>query len=369
MANAADWRSARNILCVRLDGAGDVLMTTPAIRALKTSALGRHVTLLTSAAGAEVAALVPEVDEVITYDAPWMKATAERTSAPDYALLERLRKCQFDASVVFTVFSQSPLPAALSCYLAGVPLRLAHCRENPYQLLTDWLPETEPHDVMRHESHRQLDLVAAIGSTTRDLRLSLKVPHSARFAARRTLRQAGVDITRPWLVMHPGASAQSRRYPPEQMADAAQMLVEDGHQIVLTGGHDETLLVQGIRGMMGAPSVSLAGRLSLPELAAVVSEAPLLVSNNTLPVHIAAAVQTPVVDLYALTNPQHTPWQVPSRVLSHDVPCRNCYKSVCPQGHHNCLRLVDPREVVEAVRALLEETEQTDSEVRHAAVG
>ena len=85
--------------------------------------------------------------------------------------------------------------------------------------------------------------------------------------------------------------------------------------------------------------------------------APLLIANNTGPVHMAAALGTPVVDLYALTNPQHTPWAVPHRVLSHDVPCKYCYKSVCPEGHHNCLRLVTPEAVVQAARELVAEVE------------
>jgi ADP-heptose:LPS heptosyltransferase len=79
-----------------------------------------------------------------------------------------------------------------------------------------------------------------------------------------------------------------------------------------------------------------------------------LISNNTGPVHIAAAVQTPVVDLYALTNPQHTPWGVPHRILNHDVPCRNCYQSVCPQGDNACLNNVDPARVADAARELLQ---------------
>jgi ADP-heptose:LPS heptosyltransferase len=105
--------------------------------------------------------------------------------------------------------------------------------------------------------------------------------------------------------------------------------------------------------MGGAPSLSLAGELDLAELAALIGRAPLLVSNNTGPVHIAASLGTPVVDLYALTNPQHTPWGVPSRVLNHDVPCKYCYKSVCPEGHHDCLRLVAPGRVVAAAVELL----------------
>ena len=75
---------------------------------------------------------------------------------------------------------------------------------------------------------------------------------------------------------------------------------------------------------------------------------------------------TPVVDLYALTNPQHTPWRVESRVLFHDVPSRNCYKSVCPEGHHNCLALVPPSSVV---RATIELLELTRPERRSPAAG
>ena len=72
------------------------------------------------------------------------------------------------------------------------------------------------------------------------------------------------------------------------------------------------------------------------------------------PAHLSAAVGTPVVDLYALTNPQHTPWGVPHRVLFRDVPCRYCYKSVCPLGHNDCLHAIEPREVVAAACELLD---------------
>src|SRR5262249_5393313 len=126
-----------------------------------------------------------------------------------------------------------------------------------------------------------------------------------------------------------------------------------GCQIVFTGSGEESALVEQIRALMGLRSNSVVGRLALAELAALLAMAPLLIANNTGPVHVAAAVGTPVVDLYALTNPQHTPWGVPNRVLSHDVPCKYCYKSICPEGHHNCLRLVAPEAVVAAACELL----------------
>lgn len=349
------WQQARRILCIRLDTIGDVLMTTPAIRALKEARPGRFITLLTSTPGRVAASLIPEVDDVIVYDPPWMKATQpRRDSSCDVDMIDRLRRQNFDAAVIFTVYSQNPLPAALLCYLADIPLRLAHCHENPYQLLSHWVPDPEPAHGIRHEVRRQLDLAATVGARTDDERLSLRYSAAARRRVAAALDDFGVAAGQPWMVLHAGASAASRRYPAESFAMAARELVRDaGCQIVFTGSAEERPLVEDIRAAMQAPSRSLAGSLDLEELAALLAEAPLLISNNTGPVHVAAAVGTPVVVLYALTNPQHTPWGVACRVLSHDVPCKYCYKSVCPEGHHDCLRQISADAVVSAARELL----------------
>jgi lipopolysaccharide heptosyltransferase II len=366
-----DWRDARKVLAVRLDSLGDVLMTTPALHAIKASSPDTHLTLLTSPSGAAAGRLAPDVDEVLVYSAPWIKATERRShSSTDRAVIERVRAAQFDAAVVFTVYSQNPLPAALLCYLAEIPRRLAHCRENPYQLLSLWLKDPEPETRVRHEVRRQLDLVAEAGWRSSDERLRLRVPPEAEERAEALLASAGVDPKRPWLVVHPGASAPSRRYPPESFAAVIRMLAaEHGWQIVLTGTRSEASLVQAIRGEAGVPCASLAGRMNVGELAALLARAPLLLSNNTGPVHVAAAVGTPVVDLYALTNPQHTPWLVPHRVLFDDVPCRYCYKSVCPAGHHECLLGVSPERVAAAVLELASEQVSMNGERRLAEQG
>ncbi|HEY9604380.1 MAG TPA: lipopolysaccharide heptosyltransferase II [Allocoleopsis sp.] len=358
MTAADTWNKAENILCVRLDSIGDVLMTTPAIRAIKESCPGRRITLCTSPAGVEVASLVPEIDDVIVYDAPWMKATAPRTnSQPEFEMVEKLRSLQFDAAVIFTVFSQNPLPSAFLCYLADIPLRLAHCHENPYQLLTNWVLDPEPSCGIRHEVRRQLDLVATAGCRTTKERMSLRVPEDARHQILQRLAELGIDLKRPLVMIHPGATATSRRYPPEGFAQVARRLVLDGNfQVIFTGSESERELVEGIQSATDTHSSSLVGYLNLAELAALIEITHLVISNNTGPVHIAAAVGTPVVDLYALTNPQHTPWGVPNRVLFHDVPCKFCYKSICPEGHYNCLRLVTPDEVFRAACELFSET-------------
>jgi lipopolysaccharide heptosyltransferase II len=292
---------------------------------------------------------------VIRYDAPWLKGSASRTtSASDHAMIRILRARNFDAAIVFTVFSQSALPAAMMCLLADIPLRLAHARENPYQLLSDWVSDPEPGSGIRHEVERQLALVAHAGFRASSTHLVLQVPDSARQRARSLLHELGIHDD-DWIVIHPGATAPSRRYPSSSFATAARSLNEQrGFRFLVTGSTDEAVLVDDVCSGIGECAIGLAGVLDLGTLAAVIEASPLLITNNSGPAHVAAAVGTPVVDLYALTNPQHTPWEVPNRVLSYDVPCRNCFKSVCPH-HNDCLRRIPPGAVVAAALELLAE--------------
>src|SRR6476469_8896738 len=102
------FEEAENILCVRLDALGDVLMTTPALKAIKAGKNTRRITLLTSPSGENIARLVPEVDRILVYEAPWMKATPPRSSQPDFEMIGKLRRENFDAAVIFTVYSQNP---------------------------------------------------------------------------------------------------------------------------------------------------------------------------------------------------------------------------------------------------------------------
>lgn len=348
------WRRVSRVLAVRLDTIGDVLMTTPAIRALKNLNDSVAVSLLTSSPAAPLAGMIPEIEELLVCDVPWMKRSGGQHGWEDFSAVEMLRRYQFDAAVIFTTFTQSPLPAALLCCLAGIPLRLAHCRENPYQLLSHWVKETEPASGIRHEVERQLALVKTVGGKTDDTGLSLQVPATAKKKIAALL--AREVLSRSWIVLHPGASALSRRYPAEQFAEVAEILGrQHGVCVIITGAEDERALALTIKNKL-PEAVNLCGALELPELAALIQSAPLLLTNNTGPAHIAAALGTPVVDLYALTNPQHTPWRVPNRVLSHDVACKNCFKSVCPEGHNHCLTLIDPVSVVQAVMDLLAET-------------
>jgi lipopolysaccharide heptosyltransferase II len=360
---SAGWAQANNILCVRLDNMGDVLMCTPAMRAIRQARSPRRLTLLASPGGAVAARFIPELHAVLAYAAPWVKGQAAGLADDAQALQMplRLRGMGFDAAVIFTSFSQSALPAAMLCYQAGIPLRLAHCRENPYDMLTDWVRDPEPEQGIRHEVRRQLSLVASIGCRPDNEQLSFALRASDLAWMRERLRQAGIGGGRRWVLMHPGASAPSRRYPPAHWSRVIRTLAADhGVRALLTGEAHDAALVDSIIKAAGPAEtgalspLSMVGELDLGKLGAAIALAPVLVSNNTGPAHMAAALGTPLVDLYALTNPQHTPWKVESRVLFQDVPCRYCYKSVCPLGHHACLTGVEPASVVTAIRALLD---------------
>lgn len=352
---SANWKDRTNLLCIRLDNMGDVLMSQPAMRALKVSVPGRKITLLTSAAGAAIAPFIPEVDEVIAFDVPWVKEIKEIKEIKENAekeaggrdaggsgssvnyggsngdsgtatgeeklavLAGELRRRRFDAAVIFTVYSQNPLPAAMLCYLAGVRNVLGYCRENPYQLISHWVPDREPLDYILHEVERQLRLVETTGAERTGTQLSLELPEQERRNMRERLASFGLG-TAPWLLLHPGVTEEKRLYPASDYISAGLRLIGQGFRILLTGSAGERDYVAGIAQALGEHAFNLAGELSIAELAALIEAAPVLVSNNTGPVHVAAAVGTPVVVLYAMTNPQHTPWQARSRVLYFEVP-------------------------------------------------
>ncbi|HIV72024.1 MAG TPA: glycosyltransferase family 9 protein [Candidatus Aquabacterium excrementipullorum] len=355
------WRQARSVLLVRLDNLGDVLMCTPALKAVRQALPHARLSLLASPSGAALAPYLPMVDEVLVHEASWVKGPGMSLPAgdpaSDEALLTRLRAGRFDAAVIFTTLTQSALPMAMLCRLAGIPLRLAHVRENPYGLLSTWAKERDVLGPgMRHEVQRQLALLCEVGMPApRDDRLVMALDERHRRDAREALREAGLPAGQPYVLLHPGATAASRRYPAKEFGEVARTLHTAGWACVFCGGPDEQALVHEALGQGQGGALDLSGAWPLGTFAALIEGARLLIGNNSGPMHMAAALGTPVVCLYALTNPQHTPWRVPSRVLYREVPCRDCLQSVCPQAGHGCLRGVEADEVAQAALALLGE--------------
>lgn len=312
-----EWTSCRNILIIRLDNMGDLLMSEPAIRALKES-FNCKISVLTSSAARPIIQYIPVVDDVIIFDAPWMK---DRTADPGgiESIVKLLASRHFDAAFIFTVFSQNPAPAAVIAYLAGIPLRIAYSRENLYGLLTEWLPDKEPYEFVRHQVRRDLDLVKHIGANTADERIAIAIPDN-HITVKGRLKDAGVDLSRPWLIVHPGVSEEKRLYPIDHWIEAVTLLTTElKYQVIITGVDKEAPLAEHIKAGVHQDVFNLAGKLSLDEFISLVNLAPLVITVNTSTAHIAAAVQTKIVVLYAMTNPQHTPWLVAGHVLPFPV--------------------------------------------------
>lgn len=339
-AAPVDWPSLRRVLAVRLDNLGDVVMVTPALRALRAAlAPGAVLDLLASPAGAALAPLLPDVDEVRVLRAVWQDADGRLPQDParELALVDSLRG--YDAVVVFTSFAQSPHAMAYAAYLAGVPVRVGTSKEFGGSVLTHWLPA--PPDA-QHQSDRALALLASVGVAPQGTHLHLDVPADAQAQAAAVRGDAG--LAGDYVVLAPGASCPSRRYPAERFAEVARTL---GLPVAVVGTEKERELVRTVGG------VDLSGRLDVPGLVAMVAGARLAVTNNSGGMHLADAVGTPVVALFAGTEDesQFAPRSAPARLLRVPTACSPCRLFACPY-QLQCLD-VAPATVVAAGRELL----------------
>ena len=354
-----DWSNCKNLLCIRPDNMGDLIMTGPALRALKET-FGCKITVLTSSAAAGIAAFMPEVDEVITFDVPWVKNKVVQGPEDFNLTIKDIKPRNFDAAIIFTVYSQNPLPTVMLAYLADIPLRLAYCRENPYQLLTDWVHDKEPYTTIKHQVQRDLDLVATIGATSSNDKLSLKISNDSWPEVQLKLTAAGVNPAKRWILLHPGVSEEKRSFPPEMLIETAKLLIKEYDlQVLFTGAANEKILTNQLQTGTGNRSFSIAGLFNIDEFLSLVNHAELLISVNSGPVHIAAALQTPVIVLYAQTNPQHTPWKSPNRVLYYSideaVQSKNeVIRFVNDKLYRHKVELPSLQEIVKAVKELID---------------
>jgi ADP-heptose:LPS heptosyltransferase len=332
----------RPVLVARLDALGDVLLAGPAVRAVAASA---PVVLLCGPRGRAAAELLPGVGERIVFAAPWIEPEPDPVSeAAILDLVARLRERRFSAAVILTSFHQSPLPLALLLRMAGIERIGAISEDYPGSLL----------DVRHHvgddlhEVDRALSLAEAMG-------YRLPAGDDGRLALR-DLPRPVPPVAGSYVVVHPGASVPARAWSPARHAALVDALVAAGHQVVVTGSPGERPLTSSVAGRSRPGVVDLGGATDLAGLAAVLRGAAVVVAANTGPAHLAAAVGTPVVSIFAPTVPfeRWRPWGVPCAVLGHlDIGCAGCRARECPVAGHPCIDQVPVVDVVGAVERLL----------------
>lgn len=345
------WHRVRRLLVIRADNIGDVVMTGLALRAVKRTLPAARLDLLASPAGAAAAPLLPWIDDVLIRRVLWQDmGRLSLDPGRERRLVDDLRARRYDAALILTSFSQSPHPAAFVAWLAGIPLRAGTSRERG-----SMLTHAAPHgDFTRHQAERNLALVHALGFRGDDDALEIRVPRDAAASAAALLAERGIRRGEPYLLWNPWASAEARTYPPERGAEAVRMASEGvGLRVVVTGHERDADRAAALAERIGARAVSLVGRTSIPELAALVARASIAVTSHTCVMHLADALRVPVVVPFSGTDlpSQWTPRHAPHVLLERQVPCAPCYEIRCPRVLE-CLD-IEPVELASAISTLL----------------
>jgi len=343
--------AARHVLVVRLDSLGDMLICGPAIRAVAAGA--DRVTVLAGPRGAEAARLLPGVDDVLVWECPWIAATAPPVDRAGLdSLVAQLVAAQADEALVLTSFHQSALPTALVLRLAGITRITAVSDDYPGALLD--VRVAPPGDAP--EPVRMLQIAAAAG-------YRLPAGDDGRLSIRPDRLPASIVSEPGLVVVHPGADASARVYPAESWRAVVELLTAQGRTVVVTGSADERDLTRHVAAAAEGPgrALDLGGRLDLPGLAAVLSAAAVVLVANTGPAHLAAAVDTPVVSLFAPVVPaaRWAPYGVPTVVLGDQAAaCAGTRARACPVAGHPCLAGVPAAAVAAAVDRLVPRVRQ-----------
>ena len=333
-----------SVLVVRPDNAGDVLLAGPAVRAVAATADG--VSLWAGPKGGDAAWLLPGVDHVLEHRAEWIDPAATTVDRGRVlAFVNELTAMDVDQALVLTSFHQSPLPAALLLRMAGVGTIAAICDDFPGALLD--IRHRVDDDI--HEVERHLSLAATLG-------YRLPAGDHGALAIDLPARVGEPDLQGDVIAVHPGASVPARTWDPTRYRELVDLLLAAGWRVVVTGGPDERDVTAYVTGGAHPVAQDLGGATDLAQLAAVLGRCRAVITGNTGPAHLAAAVGTPVVSLFAPTVPasRWRPWGVAHVLLGdQDIACAGCRATTCPLPGHPCLDDVTPAEVLGALHRLL----------------
>ncbi len=281
-------RAFRNILIVRTDRMGDMILTIPAMRAIKKKYPQARLSVWVSPTTRDLVDGLPFIDEVIVGDigSGWAKA---------WAFIVSLRRKQFDLVIIYHTKQKTNL----ACWLAGIPVRLGY-KNNKLGFLLSHPVRDERHLGIKHELDYCLDLLKMVGVEKADTRLEVPYHAQAEVWADNYVKQfSGAG---PLVALHPDASCSTRHWPVDSFAVLSLKLIQElDARVVIVGGPTTTPFAGRI------PGIDLTGQFSLAQLVSFIKRCSLLISNDSGPVHIAAAVGTPVVSLFLRRQPGINP--------------------------------------------------------------
>ena len=347
----SEFNEIKNVVVRGTNWVGDAVMTVPALRQLRRLFPNAHLTLATRSWAKGLFADVDYIDDLLVHESSGLRSVVQQVRA--------WRKREFDLAVIFP----NSLETALVASLARVPVRIGYATEGRQKLLTDPLPLPE----WRHSKHEvfyYLKLIAELEwlvnheqtflETQPDA--SLEVSDARRSAAREFLRSYGVQTgDAPVVALCPGSiNSRAKRWPVERYAALADKLIERlNAKVLLVGSAAEAEVSAAVNAQMRHKAVDLTGKTSLAELVALLSLVDLLVTNDTGPAHIAAALGRPTLVIFGPTNPLTTrPFSPYGEIIREPPDCAPCMLRDCPIDHR-CMTAITPEAVFERARVHL----------------
>jgi heptosyltransferase I len=331
----------RRILLIKPSSLGDIVHAMPVVAAVKQQWPLVQLTWLVKRQWADIVQRIEGVDAVWPVDpavASWVRQAIS------------LRAQQFDVVIDL----QGLLRSALVARATGCVQRVgfANGREGSPWLYTHRVAVPTPD---MHAVDRYLLVASALGISVQDEpQFRFRRPPQDVTALRELFRRKGIDLDAPWVAMNVSARWQTKRWPASSFAAAATQLAARGiGPLVVIGGPEEREVSEQVRSLASCPMVDLTGHTAIGVLPALLSKACVLITNDSGPMHVAAAVGTPVVSLFGPTSAVRTgPYGMRHTVLTQDLPCRPCFSRVCRNAvPMECLASISPEQVVAAVVA------------------
>jgi len=355
-----------NILIVKTSAIGDVIHTLPALNCLRQHFPEAHITWLIEEAAVDIVQGHPALDRVlIARRKEWIRMwrQGQRLAALQQALrfAQTVRDTRYDLLIDF----QNLLKSSIWVALAHAKRKIGYGRgmdhsEMSYVFLNEKIPAVS---MDQHAVDRELQLLRSIKIDCKDVVFDLPISNGSRQSALDLLRINGAASGRPLVAINPMTTWPTKHWQDEKFALLADRLVDEGNTVVFTGGENDRQAIGNICAMMRHEASNLAGQTSLKELAALYGLANALVTTDTGPMHIAAAVGTPVVALFGPTAPWRTgPYGDKNRVIRLTLSCSPCLKRDCPLGTRACMKQIMVEDVVAAVKPLLSAPENGKGE-------
>jgi lipopolysaccharide heptosyltransferase II len=330
--------SPRKILIRGPNWVGDAVLAIPALKAIRSNFPETEITLLVRPWVAGLFTSAPFIDKVWTEPKP--------TKLGDWKRITRdIRAFEFDMALLLP----NSFESALMMFLARVPNRIGYATDGRTWMLTNPI---EPSTGTQHQVHYYLDLAKAIRAETEHPSIEIEATDEERESARRLLAEEGIPRGTRFLVLNAGAAyGSAKRWHEDRFADVANILASEMNlSVALIGSESERPIADVIRAHMKRHSAILNGRTSLETLIGVLAESSLMITNDSGPMHIAAALGVPTVAVFGSTDERVTsPFGPRTRVVKNPVECSPCLLRECPIDHR-CMNGVSVEDVCKAAR-------------------